>query len=290
MPNTRNNPTTPLARKVAIIGSACRFPGGSTTPQAFFDSLLSGRNYVRPVPADRWSNDTYLNEQDVCGKTYVGHGHFLEEYDFRGFDADFFNFSPREAEFLDPQQRLLLELSFEAMENAGLCVEALAGSQTGVFVGGFTVDHLLNQFGSHARGMIGAHSAAGSTLTMLSNRISYAFDFRGPSLSVDTACSSSLVAFAQGVSAILTGQCETALVGGSSFMLRPEYMVAMAKGRFLAKDGRSKSFDARGDGYGRGEGHARLPDGVGLATLIGRKPFLDKFALHGKVHTLAKAQ
>lgn len=254
MPNTRNNPTTPLARKVAIIGSACRFPGGSTTPQAFFDSLLSGRNYVRPVPADRWSNDTYLNEQDVCGKTYVGHGHFLEEYDFRGFDADFFNFSPREAEFLDPQQRLLLELSFEAMENAGLCVEALAGSQTGVFVGGFTVDHLLNQFGSHARGMIGAHSAAGSTLTMLSNRISYAFDFRGPSLSVDTACSSSLVAFAQGVSAILTWQCETALVGGSSFMLRPEYMVAMAKGRFLAKDGRSKSFDARGDGYGRGEG------------------------------------
>ncbi|MEH6417491.1 SDR family NAD(P)-dependent oxidoreductase [Pseudomonas sp. CGJS7] len=240
--------------KVAVIGAACRFPGQSNTPESFFRNLLQGQNYVGPVPEDRWAVDKFLNERDVAGKAYVGFGHFLKDYDYRGFDADFFHFSPREVEFLDPQQRLLLELSWEAMENAGLDVEALAGSQTGVFVGGFTVDHLLNQFGSNARDAIGSHSAAGATLTMLSNRVSYAFDFCGPSLSLDTACSSSLVAFAQGVTSILTGQCETALVGGANFILRPEYTIAMSKGRFLAKDGRSKSFDARADGYGRGEG------------------------------------
>ncbi|MBV1920990.1 MAG: SDR family NAD(P)-dependent oxidoreductase, partial [Pseudomonadales bacterium] len=155
---------------------------------------------------------------------------------------------------LDPQQRILLELSWEAMESAGLDPENLAGSDTGVFVGGFTVDHLLNQFGTEARDNIGSHSASGATLTMLSNRISYAFDFHGPSFSIDTACSSSLVAFSQAVSAIKSNQCEVALVGGVNFMLRPEYTVAMSKGRFLAKDGRSKSFDSRADGYGRGEG------------------------------------
>ncbi|WP_152220902.1 type I polyketide synthase [Pseudomonas sp. SCB32] len=240
--------------KIAVIGSACRFPGKSHSPEFFFEQLLAGRTCVGPVPEGRWAAEKFTNTRDVAGKAYVARGHFLEDYDFRTFDADFFRLSPREVEFLDPQQRLLLELSWEAMENAGLDVEALAGSRTGVFVGGFTVDHLLNQFGSSARDSIGSHSAAGATLTMLSNRISYAFDFCGPSLSIDTACSSSLVALAQGVTAISAGQCEMALIGGANFMLRPEYSIAMSKGRFLARDGRSKSFDARADGYGRGEG------------------------------------
>jgi acyl transferase domain-containing protein/NAD(P)-dependent dehydrogenase (short-subunit alcohol dehydrogenase family)/acyl carrier protein len=202
---------------------------------------------------DRWSLEKYSNTSDAAGKAYVESGHFLHDYDYRGFDAEFFNLSPREVEFLDPQQRMLLELSWEALESAGLDPERMAGSDTGVFVGGFTVDHLLNQLGAGARDTIGSHSAAGATLTMLSNRISYAFDFHGPSFSLDTACSSSLVALAQAVSAIESSQCETALVGGVNFMLRPEYTIAMSKGRFLAKDGRSKSFDARADGYGRGE-------------------------------------
>ncbi|WP_339513461.1 type I polyketide synthase [Pseudomonas sp. RL_15y_Pfl2_60] len=240
--------------QVALIGSACRFPGGSNTPEVFFNNLLTGQNYVSLIPEDRWSIDKFLNEKDAAGKAYVCSGHFLRDYDFRAFDADFFNFSPREVEALDPQQRLLLELSWEAMENAGLDIENMVGSQTGVFVGGFTVDHLLNQFSPSSRQTIGANSAAGATLTMLSNRISYAFDFRGPSLSVDTACSSSMVALAQAVNAIQSSQCDTALVGGANFILRPEYSIAMSKGRFLAKDGRSKSFDSRADGYGRGEG------------------------------------
>lgn len=252
--NRINAPLRERAVKVAIIGAACRFPGGSNTPEKYFENLLTGQNYVSDVPLNRWSIDKFFNEKDVSGKAYVNSGHFLQDYDYRNFDAEFFNFSPREVEFLDPQQRLLLELSWEAMEAAGLDVEAMTGSNTGVFVGGFTVDHLLNQFGASARESIGSHSAAGATLTMLSNRISYAFDFHGPSVSLDTACSSSLVAFSQAVTAIVTHQCEAALVGGANFILRPEYTIAMSKGRFLAKDGRSKSFDARADGYGRGEG------------------------------------
>ncbi|MBB4862549.1 acyl transferase domain-containing protein/NAD(P)-dependent dehydrogenase (short-subunit alcohol dehydrogenase family)/acyl carrier protein [Pseudomonas nitritireducens] len=263
--------------KVAIIGSACRFPGQSDSPELFFEQLLAGRTCVGPIPEARWAVEKFSNTREAAGKSYVTQGHFLEGYDFRTFDADFFRLSPREVEFLDPQQRLLLELAWEAMESAGLDVEALAGSRTGVFVGGFTVDHLLNQFGVGARDEIGSHSAAGATLTMLSNRISYAFDFCGPSLSIDTACSSSLVALAQGVTAIAAGQCEMALIGGANFMLRPEYSIAMSKGRFLAKDGRSKSFDARADGYGRGEGGgivilkdyaAALRDGDDILAII----------------------
>lgn len=252
--NTFDGPKGLRDVKVAIIGASCRFPGGSDSPEAYFDNLLKGVICVGQVPEDRWSSDKFFNERDVAGKAYVHRGHFLEGYDYKSFDADFFGLSPREVEFIDPQQRLLLELAWEALDNAGLDIEGLAGSATGVFVGGFTVDHLLNQLGAGARETIGTHSAAGATLTMLSNRISYAFDFCGPSLSVDTACSSSMVAFAQGVTAIQTAQCDVALVGGANFILRPEYMVAMSKGRFLAKDGRSKSFDARADGYGRGEG------------------------------------
>ena len=244
--------------KVAVIGRACRLPGGANTPDQFFGNLLEGGMYVGDVPEDRWSVERFTNARDTPGKAYVGRGHFLHDYDFKTFDPEFFGFSPREVEFIDPQQRLLLELAWEALEDAGVDVEAMSGSATGVFVGGFTLDHLLNQFGSTARDAIGSHSAAGATLTMLSNRISYAFDFCGPSLSIDTACSSSLVALSQAVGAILSGQCEAALVGGVNFILRPEYMIAMAKGRFLAKDGRSKSFDARADGYGRGEGGAMV--------------------------------
>lgn len=240
--------------RVAIVGAACKFPGGSNSPELFFKNLLSGRNYASKIPMDRWSLEKFSNASDAAGKAYVESGHFLHDYDYRGFDAEFFNLSPREVEFIDPQQRMLLELSWEALESAGFDPEQMAGSETGVFVGGFTVDHLLNQLGAGARDTIGSHSAAGATLTMLSNRISYAFDFHGPSFSLDTACSSSLVAFAQAVSAITSSHCETALVGGVNFMLRPEYTIAMSKGRFLAKDGRSKSFDARADGYGRGEG------------------------------------
>jgi acyl transferase domain-containing protein len=216
--------------------------------------MAQAKNVVSDIPRERWRIERFCSDNDLAAaKSYVRRGHFID-WDYKGFDAGFFRFAPREAEYLDPQQRLLLEVTWEAMEHAGLDPTRLAGSEVGVYMGGFTVDHMLNQLGSGGRSEIGAHSAAGATLTMLSNRISYAFDFHGPSISIDTACSSSLVAFSYAVRDMLAGSCDMALAGGVNFMLRPEYPIAMSKGQFLARDGRSKSFDARGDGYGRGEG------------------------------------
>ncbi|GJL54718.1 MAG: hypothetical protein NPIRA02_18500 [Nitrospirales bacterium] len=246
--------TTLNAQKVAIIGMGCRFPGGSDSPETFWSLMKNTRNAVGQIPASRWALHRFYSTQSTASaKSYVCRGHFID-WDYKEFDAGFFNFAPIEVEYFDPQQRLLLEVSWEAMENAGLDVSSLMGTNVGVYVGGFTLDHMLNQFGSGARSTIGAHSAAGATLTILSNRLSYAYDFRGPSVSMDTACSSSLVALSYAVSDMRAGRCHMALVGGVNMMLRPEYPIAMSKGQFLARDGRSKSFDHRADGYGRGEG------------------------------------
>jgi acyl transferase domain-containing protein/NAD(P)-dependent dehydrogenase (short-subunit alcohol dehydrogenase family)/acyl carrier protein len=238
---------------VVIIGAQCRFPGGASSPDEFFNQLIDKKNFVSDVPDGRWNADKFYNDAGGAGKTYVRRGHWLD-YDYKSFDASSFGMAPREVEFMDPQQRLLLETTWQAFENAGIDIAALSGRQVGVYVGGFTVDHLINEFSSQNRWSIDTHSAAGATLTMLANRISYAFNLTGPSFALDTACSSSLVAFVQAVQDLQQGRCEMAVVGGVNFMLRPEYAVAMSKGRFLARDGRSKSFDAAADGYGRGEG------------------------------------
>ena len=239
--------------RVVIVGANCRFPGQSNSPDQFFDNIIDGSNYCSEVPENRFSVEKFSNTIEKSGKTYVRRGHFID-YDYRQFDTSAFGFAPAEAEVIDPQQRLLLETAWGAIESGLGDIEALRGSETGVFIGGFTLDHMLNSLGSGGRSMIGSHSAAGATLTMLANRISYAFDLRGPSYAVDTACSSSLVAFEAAVRSIESGRCTAALAGGVNFMIRPEYFIAMSHGRFLARDGRSKSFDARADGYGRGEG------------------------------------
>ncbi|GJL65670.1 MAG: hypothetical protein NPIRA05_06410 [Nitrospirales bacterium] len=246
--------TTLSNQKVAIIGMGCRFPGESDSPEQFWHLMKDQRNAVGHIPALRWDMNRFYSRQSAASaKSYVNQGHFIN-WDYKEFDAGFFNFAPIEVEYFDPQQRLLLEVSWEAMENAGLDVSTLTGTDVGVYIGGFTLDHMLNQFGSGGRSTIGAHSAAGATLTILSNRLSYAYDLRGPSISVDTACSSSLVVLSYAVSDMRAGRCHMALVGGVNMMLRPEYPIAMSKGQFLARDGRSKSFDHRADGYGRGEG------------------------------------
>jgi len=240
--------------KVAIVGVGCRFPGNANTADMFWENIVDCKNAISEIPHSRWEAKRFYNVKSTAsGKSYVRKGHFID-WNHKEFDAGFFNFAPREVEFYDPQQRLLLEVSWEALEDAGIDPTALAGQDVGVYMGGFTLDHLLNQLGSGARSEIGTHSASGATLTMLSNRLSYAYDLRGPSISVDTACSSSLVAFSYAVNDIRSGVCDMAIVGGVNFMLRPEYAVAMSKGQFLARDGLSKSFDARADGYGRGEG------------------------------------
>jgi len=239
---------------IAIVGIGCRFPGGSSGPQAFWDNLLAGKDCIVDVPKNRWDvNRFYDADKEKPGKMYVKSGGFLHEA-IDEFDALFFGISPREAAALDPQQRVLLEVSWEALEDAGIDPDSLSGSSTGVFVGGFMLDNKLTQLNPLNRHTIASNTAVGMTLTMLSNRISYLYDLRGPSMSIDTACSSSMVALDQACRSIWTGDSSLALVGGVNIMHRPEIFIAMCKGGFLAPDGRSKAFDERGDGYGRGEG------------------------------------
>jgi len=239
---------------IAIVGMGCRFPGGSADPQIFWDNLLNGKDCIIDVPEHRWDvNRFYDADREKPGKMYVKSGGFLQER-IDEFDALFFGVSPREAVSLDPQQRILMEVSWEALEDAGIDPDALAGTDTGVFVGGFMLDNKLTQLNPLNRHTISSNTAVGMTLAMLSNRISYIYDLRGPSISIDTACSSSLVALDQACNSMWAGNINLALVGGANIMHRPEIFIGMCKGGFLAPDGRSKSFDERGDGYGRGEG------------------------------------
>lgn len=239
---------------LAIVGIGCRVPGGVENPSEFWELIKDGTDAIIEVPRDRWNlRKFYDPDPDKPGKMYMRAGGFLRQR-IDQFDALFFGVSPREAACMDPQQRLLLEVAWEALEDGGFVPEELAGSDTGVFIGAFTLDNKLTQMGSISRDLIGTHTAIGSTMTILSNRLSYFFDFRGPSLSIDTACSSSLVAFHYACQAIWRGECSLALAGGVNVIYRPEYNVAMCKGQFLAPDGHCKSFDARANGYARGEG------------------------------------
>ncbi|WP_136684464.1 type I polyketide synthase [Falsirhodobacter xinxiangensis] len=246
----RPAPSEPLA----IVGMACRFPGGVATLDDYWALMAEGRDGIREIPADRLDIDKFYDPRaEAPGKIFVRHGGFLEQ-SLDAFDAEYFGMSPREAAYLDPQQRLLMEVAFEAIEDAGIPADKLRGSNTGVFIGGFMVDGMLTQFSPLGRDAIGQHSAVSSTLTILSNRISYLLDLHGPSFTLDTACSSSLVAMHQGCQALRHGECDLVMVGGVNVIFRPETLIAMCKGGFLSRDGRSKSFDARADGYGRGEG------------------------------------
>ncbi|SEQ75095.1 Acyl transferase domain-containing protein [Nitrosomonas sp. Nm51] len=247
---SRNSSTEPLA----IIGIGCRYAGDANDPESFWQLLLGGKDAISDIPPDRWNLKRFYDpDSSKPGKIYTHAGGFLKQK-ISEFDALFFGITPREAECMDPQQRLLLETSWEALEDAGIPIESIAGSNTGVFIGAFTLDHKLTQMGSTNRDFITTHTAIGSTMTILSNRISYMLDLHGPSMSLDTACSSSLVATHLACQSIWQGECNLALVGGVNIMFRPEYPVAMCKGGFLARDGRSKSFDENADGYGRGEG------------------------------------
>ncbi|MBD9357362.1 type I polyketide synthase [Methylomonas albis] len=254
MKTSRVNSDQTPAEPIALVGIGCRFPGGAHNPESFWELLKTGSDAIVDIPQERWNLRRFYDaDTNKPGKMYVKQGGFLQQR-VDEFDALFFGIAPREAECIDPQQRLLLETSWEALEDAGIPYEVVAGSNTGVFIGAFTLDHKLTQMGKMNRHLIGTHTAIGSTMTILSNRISYVLDLRGPSMSLDTACSSSLVALHLACQAIWRGECDLAMAGGVNVMTRPEYPIAMCKGGFLAPDARSKSFDASANGYGRGEG------------------------------------
>ena len=239
---------------LAIIGIGCHFPGGANSPQAFWDMLCAGIDATRDVPEDRWNvRKFYDPEGKKAGKMSTFHGGYLERLD--QFDAQFFGISPREAIWLDPQQRLLLQVTWEALEDAGLVAEQLSDSNTGVFIGGFTLDYqLIQNYGVYSRYELQSHSATGMMMTIVANRISYVFNFRGPSLAVDTACSGSLVAAHLACQSIWNGECSLAVVGGASALIAPTMTIAESKAGFLAPDGRCKTFDSSANGYARGEG------------------------------------
>ncbi|WP_143752212.1 type I polyketide synthase [Burkholderia sp. SRS-W-2-2016] len=242
-----------MEKKIAIIGIACRFPGGVTGPEDFWQLLCDERDAVTAVPADRFGTAFYQHpSKKEAGKSYTFSAGVLDNV--AGFDAAFFGVSPREANQMDPQQRLLLELAWEAFEDAGVRPAEMRGRDCGVFVGAAAMD-----YGNRSMddlNWIDAYSATGNTLSIASNRVSYLFDLRGPSMSVDTACSSSIVALHQAVQALQSGETEMALAGGVNLLLHPFGFVSFSKASMLSPRGRCRAFDATGDGYVRAEGGA----------------------------------
>ena len=249
---------------IAIVGIGCRFPGADG-PAAFWQLLSDGMDAITEIPADRWDADAFYNpDPSVPGTAVSRRGGFLPEVDH--FDFSFFGISPRESAQMDPQQRLLLEVAWEALEDAGQVPERLVGSRTGVFVGISTNDYGYLRSGQPQ--LVDAYSGTGNALSIAANRLSYAYDFRGPSMAIDTACSSSLVAVHLACRSLRDGECTLALAGGVNIMLSPAISINFSKARVLAPDGRCKTFDAGADGYVRGEGAGVVvlkPLGLALA-------------------------
>ncbi|MBG1266946.1 type I polyketide synthase, partial [Nostoc sp. WHI] len=238
---------------IAIVGLGCRFPGGADNPDAFWQLLHNGVDAINEVPPERWDIDAYYDPNpDAPGKMSTRYGGFLHEVD--AFDAKFFHISPREAISLDPQQRLLLEVSWEALEHANQVPEQLFKSSTGVFVGISTSDYtkVLWQAGDATH--IDAYFGTGNSLSVAAGRLSYILGLTGPSLCVDTACSSSLVAVHLACQSLRLRECNLALAAGVNLILSPESNINFSKAKMMAADGRCKTFDAKADGYVRGEG------------------------------------
>ncbi|MEV4922956.1 type I polyketide synthase [Streptomyces roseoverticillatus] len=241
----------PIQESVALVGIGCRFPGGIDSPESFWDFLAGGKVSVESTPEDRWRAYTRISpEFTEALRRAERPGNFIGDVD--GFDAEFFGIAPREVELMDPQQRLVLEVAWEALENAGMAPRSVAGSDAGVYIGTCSDDYGRRLLEDLPR--IEPWTGIGAQLTGIANRVSHVLDLHGPSFVLDSACSASLVAVHLACQSLLTGETSLALAGGVNIILSPAYTLTLEAAGALSPDGRSKPFDAEGDGYGRAEG------------------------------------
>ncbi|WP_394836501.1 SDR family NAD(P)-dependent oxidoreductase [Pendulispora rubella] len=241
----------PSVEPVAIVGIACRLPGGVRSPEEFWSLLCDKRHGIREVPAERWNVDAYFDEDpSTPGKMSTRWGGFLETVD--AFDAAFFGISAREAQQMDPQQRLFLELAWQAFEDAGIDPLTVRGLPVGVFAGAMWSDYAKLTHGD-ARAL-DTHSATGQDTSIISARVSYLLGLEGPSLTVNTACSSSLVAIHLACQSLRVGETTMSIAGGVHVIASPESTVAMTKFGAMNPHGQCRAFDGGANGYVRSEG------------------------------------
>ncbi|EXK25963.1 hypothetical protein FOXG_11892 [Fusarium oxysporum f. sp. lycopersici 4287] len=237
---------------IAIVGSSCRFPGDATSPSKLWDLLKNPRDVVSEIPSSRFNTTGFYHaDSQHHGSSNVRHAYLLDQ-DPRAFDREFFGISPKEAQSMDPQQRMLLETVYEGIESAGYSMQQLRGSNTAVFVGVMFLDYQLIS----ARGLdsLPQYHATGVAMSILANRLSYFYDWKGPSVGIDTACSSSLVALHYAVQTLRSGEAKMAVAAGSNLILVPDLFVSESSLNMLSPNGRSYMWDKDADGYTRGEG------------------------------------
>ncbi|XP_029313907.1 highly reducing polyketide synthase alnA [Cottoperca gobio] len=235
---------------IALIGIGCNFPGGEGL-ENLWKVLLEGKNCVVDIPPERFDTTFWYDADDSKpGKTQTTKAALIEG--FNEFDHKFFGITEAEADFMDPQQKLLLQCTYRALEDAGMAMESISGSRTGVYIGLMNRDYEILQ--SNSPTTITHYNGTGTAMSVAANRISFTFNLTGPSFAIDCACSSSLVALHLACQAIKQGDCEMALCGGVSCILEPRVFVALCKAKMISPEGTSKPFSSRADGYGRGEG------------------------------------